>query len=79
MQDGAIGKDENGNGRIDMFLDLSFNFFPLKCILLKMVGVGEPRCVENVNFGKMISLHTTLEIPDAHHYSVLTRPFAELV
>ena len=41
--------------------------------MLKMAGVGEPRCVENANLGKNISLHTTFEIPDTHHCAVLAR------
>ena len=73
MRDGAIGKDENGSGGIDMALDLSCNALPLECVLLKMAGVGEPRCVENANLGKMISLQTTFATPDTHHYSVLAR------
>ena len=65
VRDGAIGKDENGSGGIDMALDLSYNALPLECVLLEMMGVGEPRCVENANLGKMISLHTMFEIPDS--------------
>ena len=70
MRDGAIGKDENGSGGIDMGLDLSCNTLPLECVLLKMAGVGEPRCVENAKLGKMISLQITFEIPD-----ITTIPF----
>ena len=75
--DSAIGKDENGSGEIDMALDLSCNTLPLECVLLKMTGVGEPRRVENANLGKMLSLHTTSEIPDTHYYAVLARKFVK--
>src|SRR5258706_15816340 len=54
-----------------MALDLSCNTLPLECVLLKMVCVGEPRCVENANLWKLVSLHTMFEIPNNHHYAVL--------
>ena len=58
MGDGAIDKDENGSGGIDMALDLGCNNLPLECVLLKVAGVNKPRRVENANLGKMISLPT---------------------
>jgi len=45
MRDGAIDKDKNSSGGIDMALDLSCNTLPLECVLVEMAGVGEPRCV----------------------------------
>ena len=77
MRDGAIGKDENGGGGIDMALDLSCNTLPLECVLLKIAGVGEPRCVENANLGKNIGLYTTFEVLGTHHYAVLARKFVK--
>ena len=76
--DGAIGKEKNGSGGISVALDLSCNTFPVECILLKTAGVGEPRCVENTNLGETISLQTTFDIPDTHHYSVLARKLVKV-
>ena len=45
VRDSAIDKDKNSSGRIEVALDLSCNTLPLECGLVKMVGVGEPRCV----------------------------------
>ena len=75
MRDGAIDKDKNGSGGIDMALDLSCSTTPVECVLVKMAGVGEPRCVDNANLGKMVSLHTMFEIRDTHRCAALTRKF----
>ena len=41
------------------------------------MDIGEPRCVENANLGKMISLYTMFETYETHHYAVLACKFVK--
>ena len=70
-RDGAIGKDENNSGGIDVLLDLSYNPFLLECVLLKVASVGQPWCVEYANLAKMLCLPITFKSHDTYHYAVL--------
>lgn len=60
-----MSKDENGSGGIDMALDLSCNTLLSECVLLKMVGVGRARGVEDANLGtgSHVSLYSNAPEP----------------
>ena len=75
--DGAIGEDKDGSDGIGVFLDLGRNTFLLKLGLLKVMGVGQSRGVEDTNLGKPLCAITMPIDAGAYHYVVLAREFVK--
>ena len=73
--DGAIGEDKDGSDGIGVLLDLGRNTFLLKLGLLKVMGVGQSRGVEDTNLGKTLCAITMPIDAGAYHGAVLAREF----
>ena len=50
-RDGAINEDENSGDGVDVVFDLSGNAPLVELVLLNTAGVGQARCVQDVNLG----------------------------
>ena len=73
-RDGAIGKNENGSGGVDVLLDLIHNAVPVEFVLPNAADVGQRRCLEDANFGRVLLILTTFTIHTyTYHYAILAR------
>ena len=70
VRDSAISEHEDGNDRVDVFLDLIRDTIIVDLILLDIVGVGQTQGIEDANVDTRVSVLTmsTNSIPD---YAVL--------
>ena len=73
--DGTIGEYEDSSDGIDVLLDLGCNSFLLELGLLKIMGVGQSRGVEETNIGKRLCAITVPINSGTYHYAVLARKF----
>jgi len=74
-RDGAIGEDENGGNGADVLRYQVRDTLLVELIMLNTAGVGQPRCIEDANLGKMLRILTTFINTSTYHYSVLARKF----
>ena len=72
---GDIGEDENGSDGVYVFLDLTGNGFLRGFVLQNTAGIGEPRCVDDANLRKRLSLLTTFTNAGTYHHAIITLKF----
>jgi hypothetical protein len=77
-RDGAIGQDENGGSRVDTSSDLTCDSLLVELVLLNIVGVDEPRGVDDANLGKRLCLLTRFKDAVAYHYAAIARKFVNV-
>jgi len=77
-RDGAIGEDENGSNGFDILRYQVCDTLLVELVMLNTASIGQPRCIEDANLGKMLSILTALISTRTYHYSVLACKFVEV-
>ena len=47
----------------------------VELVMLNTASIGQPRCIEDANLGKMLRIRTTSITTSTYHYSVLACEF----